>query len=43
MEFSLNVFPEFRDKNNNIFKKSAVLEPTSSCVRDRDTADREDI
>ena len=40
MEFSLNVFTEFAefsDKNNIIFKKIAVLEPTFSCVRDRDS------
>ena len=34
-ELSLNVFAEFSDKNIS-FKKIAVLEPTISCVRDRD-------
>ena len=38
IEFSLNVFTEFSDKNNIIFKKIAGLEPTISCVRDRDCA-----
>ena len=37
MEFSLNIFTEFCDKNNIILKKSAVLEPTISCVSDRDS------
>ena len=42
IEFSLNVFTkftEFSDKNNIrfYFKKIAVLEPTFSCVRDRDS------
>ena len=39
-EFSINVFTqfaEFIDKNNIILKKSVVLEPTISCVRDRDS------
>ena len=37
-------FAEFSDKINNFFQKIAVLEPTISCVRGRDstTADRED-
>ena len=37
VEFSLNVFTEFSDKNNIIFKKIVVLKPTITCVRDSDS------
>ena len=33
MEFSLNVFSEFSDKNNINLKRNAVLKTTISCVR----------